>query len=455
MQRKAFEYLKAWLYSKQRLPLVIRGARQVGKTWLIRRLAEVEGKELIELNFEKKPELLSLFDTNDPKEILNNIGAFYNKNLVPKNILLFFDEVQVAPVVLAKLRWFAEEIPELAVAAAGSLLEFVLGSQDFSMPVGRISYVHIEPLSFEEFLIAGGNEKLKDFLVKYELKNKIPEALHQQLMEYFREYIIVGGMPAVVSSWIENKNLIQVEQIQHDLLATYRDDFAKYKGKLPIERLDEIIMAMPRLLAEKFSYSKVNKDVQSSSLKQALSLLSKARLCHMVYSCSANGIPLGAEIRNNFYKIILLDVGLISASLGLRLNQMKSIGDINLINQGGISEQVVGQLLRTLEPFYIEPALYYWTREEKGSSAEVDYIIQHNNQIIPIEVKSGSTGNLKSLHLFMQLKQLPIAVRINSGFPVETNINIKIYDGKLVQYQLLSIPFYLLEQLPRILDSNI
>lgn len=451
MYRTILAALKSWLISSNRKPLVLRGARQVGKTWVVRRLAENENKILVELNFEKNPQLVSLFTSNDPGQILLNIEAAFNLTIVKEKALLFLDEIQASPELLAKLRWFAEEMPELPVIAAGSLLEFVLSEHAFSMPVGRINYMHIEPLSFEEFLMAQHNEKLVQFLTTVEINTNIPDAIHQNLLALFREYIFIGGMPAVVASWRASRSLEKIEQIQHDLLATYRDDFAKYSGKIAIERMDEVFVAIVRMLGTKFMYKNVNKDISSDAVKNALNLLLKARVCHKVKATSANGLPLGAENRDKFFKMVFLDVGLANAMLGFKLNQLMTIDDINLINQGGLSEQVVGQLLRTLEPFYIEPDLYYWARELKGSSAEVDYLIQHNNAIIPIEVKSGSIGSLKSLHLFMHVKQLSRAVRINADLPSKTQIETKIPTGETVTYQLLSLPFYLLGQLHRIL----
>jgi predicted AAA+ superfamily ATPase len=453
MHRTILAALQNWLISPQRKPLVLRGARQVGKTWVVRRLAESKNKVLVELNFEKNPQAASLFNTNDPRQVLLNIEAMFNLTIVKENTLLFLDEIQVVPELLAKLRWFAEDLPELPVIAAGSLLEFVLSEHAFSMPVGRINYMHIEPLSFEEFLIAQHNEKLLHFVETIEVGMDISDAIHQKLSSLFREYVFIGGMPAVVKSWKEFRNLDTVGQLQQDLLATYRDDFSKYSGKIPIERIDEVFMAVVKMLGNKFIYRNVNMDIHSESIKNTLNLLLKARVCHKIKATSANGLPLGAEIREKFFKIIFLDVGLVNAMLGLNLNQIMSINDLNLINQGGISEQVVGQLLRTLSPFYREPDLYYWGRELKGSNAEIDYLIQHHNMIVPIEVKSGSTGSLKSLHLFMYAKQLPLAVRINADLPSNTKVNTKTTNGEPVTYQLLSIPFYLLGQLPRLLFS--
>jgi len=451
MDRKDLHTLYRWLQSKQRKPLVIRGARQVGKTWLVRQLAVLSKKKLVELNFERRPNLVSLFHTNDPHKILLAIEAALNITIEPEQSILFLDEIQAAPHIFAKLRWFAEELPALAVVAAGSLLEFVLGKHDFSMPVGRISYLHLEPISFQEFILATGYEKLLAFLEHYQLSDKIPQAIHERLWELIGEYLIVGGMPAVVNSWAEAKSLAKISEIQHDLLATYRDDFTKYSSKINHERLEEVLIATPKLLGQKFKYVAVNPDVQASSIKIALNLLCKAHLCYKVNGCAGNSIPLAAEIKSKIFKVILLDIGLVCALQDLSLPNILRFRDLQLANQGKLAEQLVGQMLRTVRPSYIEPTLYYWAREQKGSAAEIDYLFQYQGEIIPIEVKAGSTGTLKSLHLFMALKNLKTAIRINADYPSITNVQTKTYTNQQVTYQLISIPMYLTEQIDRLL----
>jgi predicted AAA+ superfamily ATPase len=454
MNRSALIYLKKWLTESNRKPLVIRGARQVGKTWLVRHLALTCHKELIEINFEENASHKNFFDTNIPKKILQNIESYLERSIDPSNCLLFLDEIQAFPEMLAKLRWFAEKMPELPVITAGSLLEFVLDDHTFSMPVGRITYLHLEPLSFEEFLLAAGKEKSVEYIQHYDLSESIILPLHEQLLSYFKEYIFVGGMPAAVVDWVANQSLENVALIHHDLLRTYRDDFAKYAKKIPIERLEEVLNAVPRSLGQKFVYRNVNQTAQAASIKKALDLLCKARVCSRISATHANGVPLGAEINEKANKIILLDTGLACAALGLPLYQLNQTADINMVNNGAISEQVVGQLLRTLSPFYIDPNLYYWTRAEANASAELDYVLQHQTHIIPIEVKSGKTGSLKSLHYFMAEKKFSWAVRINSDFPSLTDVNIKTNTGKSAYYKLLSIPFYLLNQMHRLLASQ-
>lgn len=453
MKRFRINDLEKWILAENRKPLIIRGARQVGKTWLVRNFAEQEQRQLIELNLERQPNLASLI-TNDPSQTLLNLSAAFNQVITPEHSLLFIDEIQVVPELLSKLRWFAEDLPTLPVIAAGSLLDFALSDHSFSMPVGRISYFYLEPLSFDEFLLAQGKTQLQQFLTEYQLDTVVPAAIHAELTRIFKEYLLIGGLPAAVQSWISERSLISVNQVHHDLLMTYRNDFAKYKRRITELYLDQVMMAVPKMLSHKFVYSHVDHSMSVHAVKNALNLLQHAKLCHPVHCCSANGIPIESEIKIKYFKEIFMDVGLSCLALGLTLNQINEASEIILINKGGIAEQVVGQILRTMLPYYIEPRLYYWQREEKGSSAEIDYILQHNNQIIPLEVKSGSTGGLKSLHLFMSLKELSLAIRINSDLPTKTDIATKNHQGKDVQYTLISLPFYLLSQAHRLLNSE-
>ena len=293
--------------------------------------------------------------------------------------------------------------------------------------------------------------KLYDFLCGFELKDEMPEMIHDRLWQFLREYIFVGGMPAAVNSWVQNKSFLKVNEIHQNILSTYRDDFSKYAKRVSVERLDDIFRAIPRLLGKKFKYSLVNKEVRFESLKKALNLLCKARVCHKVVSSSANGIPLSANVKENIFKVVFLDVGLVSAAMGLTLTEMNKLHELKLVNEGGITEQLVGQLLRTTMPCYIDPKLHYWIREKSGAESEIDYMIQYQANIIPIEVKAGTTGVLRSLHTFMKTKGLEKAVRFNADYPSITDIAIKDHAGSLVEYQLISLPLYLAEQVYRLI----
>lgn len=436
MYRKYLSKLHEWLGSAQRKPLVIRGARQVGKTWLVRQLAKESGKQLLELNFEKNPALADLFISNDVKKIIRNLEFTFGEQISITNSLLFLDEIQIAPQMLGKLRWFFEDVPELAVVAAGSLLDFALEKHTFSMPVGRISYMYLQPMNFEEFLLATERKLQCEYLHEWQLDQKIPPSMHDLLCGAVQEYVLVGGMPEAVNNWCETKSFLSISQTQNDLLATYRDDFNKYNTRINKERLEEVLQTIPYTLGNKFKYSQVNNAVQSSVVKHALDLLCTARLVHKIYSTSVDGLPLKANINHKFFKVIFLDIGLVSALL--------KATSFSLNNFGGVAEQLVGQELLSSQLYFQEPELFYWNREEKNSSAEVDYIIQHAEKIIPLEVKSGSTGTLRSLHLLMQMRQLDFAVRINGDLPSLVHTE---------KFRLLSLPFYLLGQLDRLIAT--
>lgn len=451
MKRIIDQYLKDWLENKKRKPLILRGARQVGKTWSVRQLAKESKRNLIELNFERNPNFIDFFIDNDPRKILQRLESYFGRSITSQQSLLFLDEIQVAPQLLAKLRWFAEEMPELPVITAGSLLDFVLNEHSFSMPVGRITYAYIEPMSFEEFLVANGQSRLCDFLQQYQLSDPIVEPIHQQLMDLLREYFFIGGMPEAVKEWSKHHSIREINIIHQDLIKSYRDDFAKYAKNISHQLFDDVLNSVPRQLGKKFKYVRANSDVHSNLLKRALNQLCLARVCHKVHNSDANGLPLDAGVEDRIFKVILLDIGLVSALLNLGLHEKILDEELRLTNEGGLAEQFVGQALRTITPYYIEPKLFYWTREKKTSSAEIDYLIQHQHSIVPIEVKAGTTGTLRSLHLLMGLKQLPIAVRINADKPSAMNVNIKTALEQQASYRLISLPLYLIGQIHRLL----
>lgn len=450
MFRFALENLKNWHNSEDRKPLVIRGARQVGKTWLVRELAKKLNLQLIEINFELHPQKKSLFESNEPKEIITVLEANTGTQINPTNTLLFLDEAQKFPEILPKLRWFYELMPELAVITTGSLLEFVLDEHEFSMPVGRISYYHLEPLSFDEFLYQK-NKQMLDFLNNYDWGN-IPEAIHSQVLKYLQEYIIVGGLPEAVKNWLDNNSTINLNRLQHDIITTYRDDFMRYKGRFSADYFDNILNYIPKNISNKIVYSHISNSAVNST-KTAINLMTLARVIHKVQSCSGNGIPLGAEVNDKHTKAIMLDIGLMNNILGLNLNDFTDIDNIILANKGAVAEQLVGQQLRTIEPFYVEPKLFYWQRDSQGSNAEIDYLIAHGNNVLPIEVKAGKKGSLQSLHMFMKLKNLNTALRLNTNMPEKKLIKTKIFDGSVVEYQLISLPIYMIGQIRRIMEK--
>ena len=451
MRRYISDNLQNWVNRSDRKPLVLRGARQVGKTWLVRDFAKSMNLKLIELNFEKEPELAEIFEEKSPDKVLVSLERIKGARIEKTTSLLFLDEIQKAPHILANLRWFYEECPELPVIATGSLLDFVLKDHQFSMPVGRISYLFMEPMSFKEFLMASGEELLIEFIEEVGIKSSISGPIHSKLLNYFHDYLTIGGMPAAVKEWIKTKSPVVVAEVHHDLINTFIDDFNKYSGRVPPERLRKVMMAVPRLIGQKFMFSNVDRGETAKALKQALELLCLARLCHKIHHSSGRGIPLAAQENEKKFKVIFLDTGLVSALQGIVLKFAKDLQELIRVNEGGISEQAVGQMLRTRLPKFVDPHLNYYVRDKRGSEAEIDYLVQHDTRIIPVEVKSGATGSLKSLHQFMAERNLKTAVRINSGKPTIANVNMKTNMVNKAQYALISIPFYLTEEIDRFL----
>lgn len=433
---------------------MLRGARQVGKTWVVRDLAARHERILVELNMERRPELADHFRSNDPHRTIADLSADLGISIVPETCLLFIDEIQATPQLLAFLRWFREDMPELPVVAAGSLLDFALRDHAFSMPVGRISYCHLEPVSFFEFLDASGNEILKSALVAAGETLALRPRLHDRALELFAEYCLVGGLPEVVAHWVSNRDDTHRLQRQRDLIATYRDDFNKYRGRIPADLLRGVMDAVPRQLAGRFVYSHVDDERPHRDIKQALELLRLARVCHRVDHTAANGLPLGAETNPRTFKVILVDVGLAAVQLGLSRLDMRDLRDVNWVNKGGIAEQFVGQHLRCLSQAYEDPRLFYWQRTE-GRKGEIDYIIQHGSHVIPVEVKAGKAGAMKSLHAFMHAKRLRLALRLDANPPSSQEMDVRTTTGDPARYRLISLPLYMVESMPTAISAHI
>jgi uncharacterized protein len=453
MNRTNLDVLKRWMQEVNRKPLVLRGARQVGKTWLIRELAKQLDLRLVEVNFERAgSEVTGIFRSKDPRAVVRSLELMVGHSIDPSNTLLFLDEIQAMPEVLANLRWFAEELSALPVIAAGSLLDFVLADHAFSMPVGRITYLHLEPMTFEEFLQAAGEEELLKEVSQWTPDLDWPEVAHARLSERYRDFMIVGGMPGVVQRWFAGGSLLECAQLQQSLLGTYRDDFSKYSRRLPVERIGRVMESIPRMLGQTFKYSRVADGERATAIREALELLCRARLATRVQTSTGMGLPLGGDIRERVFKVIFLDSGLVCAALGLTLQRVTDLAGLVLVNEGGLAEQSVGQVLRAALPHFAERTLYFWSSDRKGAASEVDYLIQHGSRIVPVEVKAGTTGTLKALHHFMAMRDLKLAVRVNADRPSLTKVDIKTTEGAPVQYRLMSIPFYLAGQVHRLLD---
>jgi predicted AAA+ superfamily ATPase len=450
MYRTSLAYLKDWKTKAGRKPLVIRGARQVGKSFVVRMFAAESFENLLEINLETDPGAPSLFASMDPATILPLLEARYAQRVRPGGTLLFLDEIQSAPELLADLRYFHEKMPELHVIAAGSLLDFALAEHQFSMPVGRIEYLHLGPMSFEEFLLAQDRSALKDFLGSYSLGKEIPEAIHVELLRLLRRFMVVGGMPASVAALIGPGGQRESEAERQAILSTYREDFTKYGKNVNPRRIEKVFAKIPLLVGHKFKYSSVDREDRSRELGRALDMICMARVAHRVRHTAANGVPLGAEADDRSFKVLFMDVGLLCRSCGLSVLDVEGAEDVMLVNSGAVCEQFVGQhLLYAGEP-YAEPALHCWMREKSQSSAEVDYVIAVGGKVVPVEVKAGRTGSLKSLHVFLREKGQDFGLRFNTDVPSLLDAETSLADGKNRPFRLLSLPLYMAGQALRL-----
>lgn len=416
--------LKKWKNESKHKPLLIRGARQVGKTKTIREFGE-KFENLIEINFEESPRLKKLFsDELSPLTICENIAAIFKTSIIPGKTLLFFDEVQECQEAIASLRFFYEKMPELHVIAAGSLLEFALSEMP-TFGVGRIRSMFMYPMSFSEFLNGAGENQLHTKIKESNPGKPINEVLHARLLDLTRKFICIGGMPEVITNYIESGDLNKCQQLLDDLIISIRTDFTKYRKKSPVTRLNEVFSGVISQAGQKFVYSKASSQATHNQIKEALQLLIKAGLVITVTHSSANGIPLGAGANPQKQKMLVFDTGIFQRIMGLNLEDFLLTDKFEVINKGYIAEQFVGLELLKSESCYQNPSLYYWHREARSSSAEVDYVIQISQEIVPVEVKAGTKGSMQSLYLFLKEKNLKKGIRIsNENFSVYNNIEV-------------------------------
>ena len=453
MYRHQLQFLDNWLKDKNRKPIVIRGARQVGKSTLVELFAEEYEKDLLNVNLERYPELSGIFATKDPDQIIQQLEFLPEMKHINQNALLFLDEIQAVPEAIPALRYFYEEKPQLPLLSAGSLLEFVLSDHSFSMPVGRIQYLHMGPMTFSEFLKGIGEEKLGSFILNYKPGQSIGEVAHKRLLSLLRSYYYVGGMPEAVAVFADTRSYKKVSTVHNLIIETYLEDFPKYTGSRNLNRMRKVFLFIARNVGKKIKYSNISPEDQSGTLKKDIDLLSMARVIGKVTHSHCSGLPLHADTDEKVYKPLFLDVGLMNAICGLDWRAVSQMDDAKLINEGAIAEQFVGQHLQNLFSDTPNRELTYWLRQGRSSNAELDFVVQAGGHMVPIEVKAGAAGTLKSLHQFMGSKDAPLAVRFDASLPSLTRIDTRINTGKTgkqVQYPLVSLPLYLIERLETI-----
>ncbi len=412
LRRIIDDYFVNWKSGANRKVLMLRGARQVGKTYSIRKFSE-KFKHFLEVNFESDKEIHSIFQGDlNPDEISLKLSVFYNTPIIDGETLLFFDEIQHCLPAISSLRYFYEKKPDLHIVAAGSLLEFALVEIP-SFGVGRIESVFMYPLSFDEYLLANNEEMLFKMKQQASPEMTFETIYHNKLINYLRRFLLIGGLPEVVSTFIETNDLIQSQKILDNIINGLNDDFAKYKKRVPVSRIRDVFESVVRQAGGKFLLTKIGGTHNYPQLKEAVELLEMAGLVIKQTHTSANALPLAAETNPKKTKLLLFDHGIFQRILGLEFSNRLLIDNYNFINKGSLAEQFVGLELIKYGSKNQIGRLYYWHREKRASNAEVDFVIQNRNEIIPIEVKSGTTGKMQSLRIMLNEKKLKYGIRVS------------------------------------------
>ena len=441
MDRKAELSLREWIDSKNRHPLVIRGARQVGKSTLVRDFARHSGLKLHEVNLYRHLELSKVFRTLDPRIICGELSDMFASDVCAKDSILFLDEIQAIPEAIDSLRYFYEERRDLPVVSAGSLPEFTMAKHSFSMPVGRVDYMFLGPVTFDEFAEAA-NPYLSNYLTGNKIKEGLSDSAHNGLMKLAREFMLVGGMPEAAQTWLDTKEMSDVTAVHRRIFNTYIDDFAKYANGADLALMQGVFRAMPTQVGKKVKYVNYSREHKSASISSVIDLFIKARIACPVIHSACNGIPLGAEERQDVRKLLFLDVGLMNYANGLTSSELFDMDDTRLVNEGCVAEQFIGQHLFFRQGIFEMPRLNYWLRENANSNAEVDYVIEEGHDVLPVEVKAGRAGAMKALQQMMMEKHLAKAMRFDASKYIEQDVSIADASKGQQNWKLTSAPLY-------------
>jgi len=437
--------LLAWKNKKGRKPLIIRGARQVGKTSAVHQFGNTSFETYIYINLELADNA-ALFKRMQPvRDLLQLIQLKFNKKIKLGSALIFIDEVQNSDVAMNQLRYFYEEMPQLHVVAAGSLLEVKMKSEGFSFPVGRVEYCYLHPATFDEFLIALGETEAFNYLASVKPDTSIPEEIHKMMMQKFHTYLLVGGMPEAVARFAETHSFIDVDPVYESILAGLRDDVSKYASIAKTKYIQHIIEHASKYVGLQIKYEKFGEsNFRSREMSEAFDVVEKAMLITRVFASASKQLPVMSNLKKS-PKLLHLDIGLVNYQAGLRTD-IAMMDDINAVYHGQVGEQIVGQTLLAMNPLR-NVNLNYWFREHKGSISEVDYLLVINDRLIPVEVKSGKTGTLRSLYNFMDESKSDFALRIYSG--KKSTERITTHAKK--DFTLFSVPIYLLFRINELL----
>lgn len=419
----------------------------MGKTSVVQKFGQTQFNTYIYLNLEKK-EHRSLFETDSLTSLIQHIEIVTQQRITPGHTLLFIDEIQQSSQAIQSLRYFYEDMSDLHVIAAGSLLEVKIEKEGFSFPVGRVEFTYLYPATFSEFLGATEHSNLANFLGTYSIQNTLSDTLHERALSIYSVYTTIGGMPEVVWRYSKTQSILELAPIYDSLYTSYLEDCHKYTSQTKATYVHHVLSHLAGYAGGLVTYEKFGESrYKAREMSEAFSILETAMLLKRVWASPSVREPLDFNSKKP-PKVIFLDIGLVNFRLGIQ--HLYRPTSLEAMYKGQLTEQIVGQTLLTL--FGIkESKLGYWYRDKTGSTAEIDFLISYQGYLIPIEVKSGPTGTLKSLHHFMELSPSPVAIRLYSGKP--TLQSVPLPSGKK-SYTLISLPFYLIHHLPRILDTT-
>lgn len=425
MYRKAMEKLVKWKDKKERQPLILMGARQVGKTWLMKEFGKQHFEDVCYINFENPTKVEDIFEgTIVPSRIIELLGAYHQKKIQPEKTLIIFDEIQETPRALTALKYFAEEAPEYAICCAGSLLGVTL-HEGTSFPVGKVDFITVNPLSFEEFLLANNENMLIEW-TKEHYQEQMPAMLAEKYLDLLKKYFIIGGMPTAVAAWIETKDFSEVTDRQRRLLLSYENDFSKHAPGNVVPKIHHIWNSIPSQLAKenkKFVYGLAKEGARAREYEDALLWLKDSGLIRRVGLVSGGRLPLKAYEDLKAFKIYHLDVGLLRVLCEIEPEIILDSEAVFKEFMGALTEQFVLQEFQTIE---ISPTIYYWS---ENATSEVDYIFSYKNKIIPVEAKAGLVVHAQSLKVFCKKYEPKIAIRTSlKNYHVDNNlINLPLY----------------------------
>lgn len=433
MKRLIMEKLVKWKESKYRKPLILQGARQVGKTYLLKQFGEENYESVAYFNFDHDENLYELFNnTKDPKRILEQLSFVHGKAILPEKTLIFFDEIQECPNALNSLKYFKEDANEYHIVAAGSLLGIRLSHTSF--PVGKVEFMTLYPMSFSEFLIADDCENLVDYMKNINEIKQIPEIFFNKLEEKLKAYFIIGGMPEAVNSWVTDKDVEMVNSILSNILKSYESDFAKHVLNSEANKISLIWNSIPSQLSKenkKFLYQTIKEGARAREYESALNWLNDANLISKVYNVKKSSIPLKAYTDLSAFKIYMMDVGLLRKMVNIDSKIVIEGSKLFEEFKGALTENYVLNMLNTI--YEDVPNYYTFDRHE------IDFIIQTRNKIIPIEVKSSTSTNNKSLCKYNNENDTDISIRMS--------LNNLSKDGKI-----LNIPLFLIEYMDKLIE---